>query len=104
MTRRRTFLSVLGVLAAQGPVFAQPTRKVHRIGVLGIGPTTDLAGPTPASPTLRAFIAGLRELGYLYGQQYVIEARGADAKPERFPALAADLVGRDVDVIVAPGQ
>jgi putative tryptophan/tyrosine transport system substrate-binding protein len=45
----------------------------------------------------------LRELGYVYGEHFVTEARGAEGKLERFPALAAELVRLRVDVIVAPG-
>jgi putative ABC transport system substrate-binding protein len=104
MTRRRTLLSFLGVLAAPRALRAQlAPRKLHRIGVVGLGATADIAGPTPALATVQALVAGLRELGYVYGQHYVIEGRGAGAKQESFPALAADLVQSGVDLIVAAG-
>jgi len=45
----------------------------------------------------------LRELGYVYGEHFVTEPRGGEGKPERFPALAAELVRRQVDVIVSAG-
>jgi putative ABC transport system substrate-binding protein len=45
----------------------------------------------------------MRELGYVYGDDFVTEVRGAEGKPERFPRLAAELVDSQVDVIVAPG-
>jgi hypothetical protein len=45
----------------------------------------------------------LRELGYVYGEQFVTEARGGEGKPERLPGLAAELVRLQVDVIVAAG-
>ena len=45
----------------------------------------------------------MRELGYVYGEHFVTEPRGADGKPERFPTLAAELVGLQLDVIVAAG-
>ena len=48
-------------------------------------------------------ISGLRDLGYVYGQHYVTEARGAEGKPDRYPAFAAELVGLDLDLIVAVG-
>ena len=46
----------------------------------------------------------MRELGYVYGEHFVTEARGADGRSERFPALAAELVGLQLDVIVAAGN
>jgi putative ABC transport system substrate-binding protein len=45
----------------------------------------------------------LRELGYVWGEHFVTESRGAEGKPERFPGLVAELVRLKVDVIVAPG-
>ena len=50
-----------------------------------------------------AFVQGMRELGYVEGTNFIIEARFADGKPERLPALAAELVRLKVDVIVATG-
>ena len=73
---------------------AQAPAKVHRIGFL-----------SPRSPTdnphlLEAFRQGLRELGYVEGQNIAIEYRFGEGRPERLPALAADLVRLKVDVIV----
>lgn len=73
---------------------AQPVPKVARIGILGLAPTADLVGPEPKSPSTRVFLRGLRELGYVYGEHFVTEARGAEAKPEHFPRLVAELQGR----------
>lgn len=74
------------------PAMAQQTKKVPRIGVLW--PTA------PPDPFLDAFKQGLRELGYIQGQNIAIEERWAEGKPEQLPALAADLVRLKVDVIV----
>ena len=52
---------------------------------------------------LSAFRQGLRELGYVEGQNVVIEYRSADGRPERFPDLATELVRLKVDVIVTRG-
>jgi putative tryptophan/tyrosine transport system substrate-binding protein len=102
---RRAFVGglALGTLAGTRASLAQPARKVARIGVLGLASTADLSGPQPKSRSAEAFLRGLRELGYVHGEHFVTEARGAEARPERFPALVADLIRLRVDVIVATG-
>jgi len=99
---RRAFISgiTLGLLSA--PLAeAQPVGKVWRIGVIAYGAkTADMVGPDPKVSAVNALLRGLRELGYVYGQHFVTEARGAEGKPERFASLAADLVRLQVDVIV----
>ena len=67
------------------------------IGFLGSG------SPGPSAPNLAAFRQGLSETGYVEGQNLAIEYRWAEGRYDRLPALAADLVGRKVDVIVAGG-
>jgi len=84
---------VLGPLGAQ----AQPSGKVWRIGML------ETTSPTLNVANLDAFRQGLRDLGYVEGQNFVIEYRSADGRPERFPALATELVSLKVDVIVTRG-
>src|SRR2546428_785414 len=86
-------LGCLGV-APLAPV-AQPPTHVHRIGALsGLGPTPG------RDPFVEAFLEGMRALGYVEGQNLVMEYRGAEGQYERFPALAAELVRLKVDVIV----
>src|SRR6266550_4491372 len=95
---RRTFLGALatGLLAAPLAAEGQQTAKVARIGFLFL----NLA----PNPHLReAFRQGLRDLGYVEGRNVVIEYRDAEGKPERLPALAAELVALKVDVIVTGG-
>jgi len=78
-------------------VEAQAPAKVPRIGFLSARPPTD-------NPYfLESFRQGLRELGYVEGQNIAIEYRFAEGRPERLPALAAELVRLKVDVIVAGG-
>ena len=101
---RRTFLGTLtgGLLAAPLAAEAQPAGKVWRIGIIGYAPTTaDMVGPNPKPRAVNALLQGLGELGYVYGQHYVTEPRGAEGKADRFPGLVADLVRLQVDVIVA---
>ena len=102
---RRTFIGslALGIPAAYRIAHAQPARKVSRIGILGMGTTSDLVGPEPRSPSASALLRGLRELGYVYGEHFVTEPRGAEGRSEHYPSLAAALVRLQVDVIVAPG-
>ena len=68
--------------------------------VIGILSSTS---PGPTAPFVAAFLQGLSETGYVEGQNVVIEYRWAEDHYDRLPALAADLVGRKVDVIVALG-
>jgi len=103
MDRRRfLMISLVGALAAPRAAWAQGRRKLHRIGMLGLGPTSAaMAGPDPQSVFARAFVRGMRELGYIYGEHFITEARGAEGKPDRYPSLIADLIRLQVDVIVA---
>jgi putative ABC transport system substrate-binding protein len=97
--KRREFITLLGG-AATWPLTAraqQPAAKVFRIGYLGL--TT--ADSLPKRP--EAFRAGLRDLGYQEGRDFVIEYRWADNNYDRLPTLLADLVHLNVDVIVTHG-
>jgi putative tryptophan/tyrosine transport system substrate-binding protein len=83
--------------AALLPAEAQHAGNVYRIGVLeNIGAASNAAN-------LDAFRQGLSELGYVEGQNFVLEYRSADGRPERFPDLAAELVRLEADVIVTRG-
>jgi putative ABC transport system substrate-binding protein len=88
----------LSLLAAPLVTDAQPAGKVSRIGLLTSGPAS------PASMlSLEAFRAGLRDLGYVEGQNIVLEQRRAEGSDARARELAAELVQLSVDVIVAGG-
>jgi putative ABC transport system substrate-binding protein len=98
--RRRDFITALGGAAAWPLVArAQPlvgqTGKMPRVGILMPGPAAH------STATLDPFYLGLHELGYIVGQNLAIERRDGDWEPDRFPALAAELVGLKVDIIVA---
>ncbi len=88
----------LSLLAAPLATEAQPAGKVHRIGFLSPGfPRPD------RDPPVDAFRQGLRDLGYVEGQNLVIEYRGSEGQDARLPALAAELARLQVEVIVAVG-
>src|SRR5438067_13064511 len=89
----------LSILTAPLVTDAQPATKVYRIGRL-----LSTGQPLPESHAYEeAFRQGLRELGYVEGQNLVLEYRYAEGSAERLPDLAAELVQRKVDVIVAGG-
>jgi len=89
----------LGLLAAPPAAHAQQPVRVPRVGYLSPNSPSDPA----RQRRLEAFRQGLRELGYVEGQNIAVEPRWAEEKYDRLPALAADLVHLKVDVIVAVG-
>jgi ABC-type uncharacterized transport system substrate-binding protein len=95
LMERRTFMGVLtgGLLAA--PLAAEGQQAVPRIGYLSLAP-----GPSTRSEALRQ---GFRELGYIEGQNLVVEYRWAQGRLDRARQAAADLVRLPVDVIVTGG-
>jgi putative tryptophan/tyrosine transport system substrate-binding protein len=100
---RRHFLvtSLAGAVAGPLAVEAKQARKVWRVGMLyGASPASGMVGPNPNSHSVRALLQGLRELGYVYGQNLVTEPRSAEGTPDRLPSLATELVRIPVDVIV----
>jgi putative tryptophan/tyrosine transport system substrate-binding protein len=97
--RRRQFLFLLGGATAAWPLrlAAQHGGKRYRIGILETIP------PEANAANLKALFKGLRELGYVEGQNLAIEYRSAHGDATRFPQLAAELVSLDIDVMVTRG-
>ena len=93
---RREFITGLGGAAAAWPL-AVRAQKVWRVGML------EATSETMFPANISAFRQGLRELGYVEGQNLIIEYRSADGYIERFPALAAELISQNVDIIVTRG-
>ncbi len=89
----------LGLLAGPLPTEAQQTGKVYRIGFLDYRLRS-----TTTDPRLIALRQGLRELGYVEGQNLVLEYRSAKGKRKRLPEVAAELVRLKVEVIVTSGS
>jgi len=96
--RRREFITLIGTGgAATLPLAAYAQKPMPVIGFLAVGV------PNLNGPIISAFRRGLAELGYIEGRNFLIVDRWAEGKPERFPALAADLVALKVDVILTAG-
>jgi putative ABC transport system substrate-binding protein len=99
-TSRRVSTLLAGLLAfgvASASAVAQQTGKVYRIGYL-ILPKAE-----SGSHIREAFSRRLRELGWVEGQNLIIDSLSAEGNVDRMPELAAELVRRKVDVIVTPG-
>ena len=100
MMNRRTAIRRLATffLATASLAHAQQPKKVPRIGFLSVGSSSSMS-----SEDVKAFRQGLRDLGYVEGQNLIIEWRFAEGKREELAALASDLLRLKVDVIVATG-
>jgi len=96
---RRSFVGTLGLglLTAPLGIEAQQPARVFRLGLLGTVPMTEPG----AAHIWDGLFEGLRQLGYVEGQNLVIEGRYSEGRSERLPALATELVQLKVDVIVA---
>jgi len=94
--RRRDFIKVVVGSAVTWPLASRAQQRA--MPVVGFMNSTDAES---AKQQLAAFLKGLEEVGYVDGKNVVIEYRWAEAKVDRLPAIAADLVQRQVDVIAA---
>ena len=90
---RRELILLLGGAMTAAPALRAQQKPVPRIGFLSSG----TSGPRVA-PFLAAFYQGLSEASYVEGRDVVIEYRWAEGTYDRLPALAADLVGRKVNL------
>jgi putative tryptophan/tyrosine transport system substrate-binding protein len=94
---RRELMLLLGGAMAATPALRAQQKAMPVIGFL------NSTSPGPFAPQVAAFHQGLSETGYVEGQNLTIEYRWAEDHYDRLPALAAELVGRKVDLIVVRG-
>jgi putative ABC transport system substrate-binding protein len=97
MDRRAFLAGAAGLLAAPLAAEAQPPGKVYRIAFLGS------TSPSGYASQVEAFRTALRDLGYVEGQNLLIEFRWAQGNNQRLPQLAAELVRWKPDVLVTHG-
>jgi putative ABC transport system substrate-binding protein len=98
MKRREFIFSTCAVAVWPAVTSSQPTAKIPSIGYLAIAPAGSAGVP---DPSYEAFRTGLRELGYVEGQNVVIHDRITHGKVELLPSLATELVQLNVDVLIA---
>lgn len=90
---------LLGVLTGAPPAVAQPATQPPTVGLLCVG---DCPAP-PLEAAMPSFLGGLREAGYVDGQNVVLDLRGVGTGPAELPTLVTRLIDRRVDVILAMG-
>jgi putative tryptophan/tyrosine transport system substrate-binding protein len=93
--RRRSFIAGLAATTINWPRTTRAQQKIWKVGILGAVSREDFSGP------YTAFIQGMRELGHVEGNDFVIEWRSAKEHYELFPELIAELMRLNVDVIVS---
>ena len=95
--RRRTFLAFTATMATAWPLAARSQQMIPLIGFLGG------ADPVGYAVPIEALRAGLRDHGYVEGENIRIEYRWAEGRYDRLAALAADLVRRKASIIITQG-
>jgi ABC-type uncharacterized transport system substrate-binding protein len=107
--RRRDFITLMSGAATASAYWrlagAQQAARVVRVGlILTTSPLAEMSGPDPLHPLVKTFVRTLRILGYVEGQNLVLERRSAEGRFERFNTIVAELVARGTDVIVTAGN
>jgi putative tryptophan/tyrosine transport system substrate-binding protein len=95
--RRRDFIRLIGGAGIAWPLAARAQQPMPVVGFL------NAASPGPLRQQVASFLGGLKESGYVEGQNVAVEYRWAEGQYDRLPALVADLVRRQVGVIVSGG-
>ena len=98
LLKRRAFIALLGAAAAAWPLAARAQQTIPVVGFVYTGPGQQTS--SEAAPFVTAFQQGLREVGFIEGQNVAVEYRWPGGQYDRLPALAAELVHRQVAVVV----
>jgi hypothetical protein len=84
---------------------AQPMRKVPHVGIAFSGaPVSAMLGSAPSNPAMKGLLQGFRNLGYVDGQNVILEPRSAEGKYERLSDIMAEFIRQKVDLIIAGGN
>ena len=100
---RRRFMAAIagGLVAVPLAARAQPKSKQPTIGLIFSNtPLADVLGPQPKLRDTRAFLDGMRNLGWVDGQNITIERRSVEGQPDRFPALVQEMLALHVELVV----
>jgi putative ABC transport system substrate-binding protein len=104
---RRTFLRglTLGTVTTPLSAEAQQAGQIYRVGFIFLtSPVSEMAGTEPVHYLARTFVQALRALGYVEGQNLILERRSAEGQNERLSGIVAELVRLKADVIVTGGD
>lgn len=102
--RASLVVMLFAAVACTVPAYAQKT-KVHRVAfIAALSPLSELKGPEPVNPAVRAFVHGLRDLGYIEGRNLVLDMRTLEGRYERTPDILADIVRYKPEVIFSTTQ
>lgn len=91
--RRRAVLLLAPAVALLRPAWAQSADRIYRVAYIAhTAPPSDMAGPDPLNINVRAFVHGLRDLGYIEGRNLILERRSAEGRTERYADIIAELI------------
>src|SRR5262245_235470 len=102
--KRREFILALGGAAAAPSLLWPLAARAQQSGPMPVIGVLSAEWPDPFTDRLHVFREGLRETGYVEGRNLAIEYRWAEGQNDRLPALAAELIRRQVSVIVTAGS
>ncbi len=104
---RREFMAELGALVVAQPAgaLAQTGEQARRVAiVLTTAPASGMTGPDPINPNVRAFVHGMRAMGYVEGRNLVLERMSAEGRFDQMGEIVKELVARKCEVIVSAGN
>jgi len=105
MLPKLAVMLILGALFGGARAEAQESQRTYRVGLVFVAsPISQMLGPEPVHPSVRAFLHEMRRRGYVEGKNLVFERRSAEGLIERFDGILAELLDLKMDVIVTAGN